>query len=138
MAELKMGMKFSATVVGRGKVIWEVTALLPGGLVELTEEGTEYTQQVSAARLLPPATGYSMATAPVAGLQPDPPAHLARFADKGIAVLPSPVAPETDKSGIVPTGEVKVLGTDGMLHVVPEQSAYPVPLTDATRLVRED
>lgn len=43
------------------------------------------------------------ATANTVGLQPDPPAGIARVAQDSIAsVLPSPVAPETNKSGIRP------------------------------------
>jgi hypothetical protein len=100
MSELKVGTKFQGRVEGIGDVECEVTELLPSQ------------------------HGFSMsATAPVMGLQSDPPAHIARMAEKGIAILPSPVAPETNKSGIVPTGEVTFVGQDGFLHVVDAASS---------------
>jgi hypothetical protein len=59
-----------------------------------------------------------MATAPVAGLQPDPPGHIARMARRGIPILPSPVGQPT---AMPPeTGERTYLGRDGFLHIVPE------------------
>jgi hypothetical protein len=123
MSELKIGTKFFGRVEGVGDVECEVTDLLPDGNVEVSW-GDGSKQVVAASMLMPRQGGFSIsATAPVAGLQPDPPAHIARMAEKGIAILPSPVAPETDKSGIVPTGEVSFVGQDGFLHVVDSASS---------------
>jgi hypothetical protein len=116
MAQLKIGDKFRGNLVGY-EVEWEVSALLPDGMVELTQDNGAK-QVVTAETLLSVFNG-ALATAPVAGLQADPPAHLTRFAEKGIAVLPSPVAPEQSKSGIIETGEVKYVGLDGLVHVMP-------------------
>jgi hypothetical protein len=120
MSELKVGTKFQGRVEG---IECEVTELLPGGNVEVSW-GDGFKQIVPARLLMPSQHGFSMsATAPVMGLQSDPPAHIARMAEKGIAILPSPVAPETNKSGIVPTGEVTFVGQDGFLHVVDAASS---------------
>lgn len=124
MAELKIGTKFEGRVevdAGVFQIVEaEVTDLLPGGNVELTwGEGNK--QIVPATWVMPPQGGYSMsATAPVMGLQPDPPAHIARMAEKGIVILPSPVAPPTNPP--VPHGKTMFAGKDGFLHEVPEAS----------------
>lgn len=105
MAEVRTGAQYSLDIAGSGLVDMTVTRLLAGGLVELAEfDGTTHT--VTVAGLVPGTLGSMMATSNVAGLQTDPPAGIARVARNSIAnVLPSPVAPETDKSGIVPDWE---------------------------------
>lgn len=122
MAELKIGDEVHGAADGK------ITALMKNGYVEIDGEKVAHVS-----KLLPGPPLYR-ATATVIGLQPDPPHHIARMAEKGIAILPSPVAPETDKSGIVPTGEVKYLGMDGFLHVVPEASINP----DGTNVIEEE
>lgn len=75
----------------------------------------------------------------VKGLLPDPPAAIERVASGTRAtVLPSPMAPETNKSGIVPDGKVKYAGSDGFLHEVPAATSHMGRVDSATRAVRED
>lgn len=99
--EIKKGTIFHGTVQGIGDVEFEVTDILADGKVELTGPGG-LKHEVSIAAL----TGrrdYSIGMTTVIGLQPDPPAAIARVASNTSAtVLPSPMAPPQDKSGIVP------------------------------------
>jgi hypothetical protein len=93
MAEVKVGDEFYGVLEGAGKVTFKVTDLLPGGRVELEGPGGRK-QVVTMAALFPEAAGVSISTAPVVGLQPDPPAGIARAADRStMNVLPSPIAP---------------------------------------------
>lgn len=96
MAEITLGKQFFVDIDGVGSVTYEVTALLDGGMVELT--GPHGKQVVPALSLLPGHIGVGGATAPVAQLQPDPPAAIARLSEGKLAnVLPSPVAEPTVK-----------------------------------------
>jgi hypothetical protein len=118
---------------------WTVAELQSGGVLRMTSLGKEDWTGHASVLAMEPVVGVRLATAPVAGLQPDPPAAIARVARHTSAtVLPSPVAPETNKSGIVPDGQVKYLGNDGFLHVVKEASSRDGIVDEKTRLVRED
>jgi hypothetical protein len=132
MAHLKIGDRVHGTVPGL------VKAVLPDGWVQVEgEDGETYEAHVST--LTSTGTMMYQATGNVMGLLPDPPAAMARMARAtGYPILPSPMAPETNKSGIVPDGKVKYLGPDGFLHEVPGASSYDDQVDMATVIVRED
>lgn len=102
MAEFKKGDTVAVQLEdGTGRTGKVHKIALDGRLVVNIDTGGQATVRPENAVPRVIVTGASTAT--TIGLQPDPPAGIAR-ASRGTSatVLPSPVAPETNKSGIVP------------------------------------